>query len=488
MLAANCTGELRFEALMKHLLRLPLLVLLLAIGGWTLYSYRELPGRAFAADDYQWLLSVRDLTPADLFQHAFDPLAQQHFYRPLIWALFWVQIQFFGLNPFGFHLVSLALHLLNGLLVGLLALRMIGKGYVGTRYIVSLHIAFLLASAFVALHPAPFEAIVWISAQSELVGTCLILLAVHVWLVSSPTSAWWSAIAATLLLALALLAKESAVLGLPFMVLLGWGRSRNRWHYLPPLALTLAFIALQFVVGQQNRVLREGLYGIGPQLITNPLRSLALIVAPLTGTEHADAEWLVPVGAIVALVLLGLLVFDLRSAPAERTIPRTPLIFALVLSLAPTAPFTSPPDSRYLYMPVALLAMLIGVIGGEWWEWLRQRSRLLWRVLIIISCCLAIWWGSGELALREWRFAAGSGPGGSLWRVANEICTAEAPRRMIVVEPPIAPPHVEAIIQLACGANTRTLIVGRDGIEQALRTGSVVIGFPGGSATIEQQT
>jgi hypothetical protein len=244
-------------------------------------------------------------------------------------------------------------------------------------------------------------------------------------------------------------------------------------------------------------VLREGLYGLGPQLITNPLRSLALIVAPLTGTEHADAAWLVPVGAIVALVLLCMLVFDIRSAPAERTIPRTPLILALVLSLAPTAPFTSPPDSRYLYMPVALLAMLIGVIGSEWWERMQsrpdtmtngQRSKLLWRVLIISSCSLAIWWGSGELALREWRFAAGSGPGGSLWRVANEICAGEAPRRVIVVEPPIAPPHVEAIIQLACGTNTRTLIVGRDGIGQAIRTGSVVIGFPGGSATIEQRT
>jgi hypothetical protein len=166
-----------------------------------------------------------------------------------------------------------------------------------------------------------------------------------------------------------------------------------------------------------------------------------------------------------------------------------PLILALVLSLAPTAPFTSPPDSRYLYMPVALLAMLIGVIGSEWWERVNgQRSKLLWRILIISSCCLAIWWGSGELALREWRFAAGSGPGGSLWRVANEICAGESPRRMIVVEPPIAPPHVEAIIQLACGTNTRTLIVGRDGIGQAIRTGSVVIGFPGGSATIEQRT
>ncbi|MDZ4717983.1 MAG: hypothetical protein SH847_05890 [Roseiflexaceae bacterium] len=514
---------------MKHLLRLAPIAALLLIGGLTLYTYRDLSGRAFAADDYQWLLSVRDLAPAELLQHAFDPLAQQHFYRPLIWVIFWVQVQLFGLNPYGLHLVSLALHLLNALLIGLLALRLIGNQHISDQGnlrsgFVARSTACVFASAFVALHPAPFEAVVWISAQSELVGTALILLAIHVWIAPlpnpSPTGGEGrekfamglsllarsgrggqgvrAAIGATMLLALAMLAKESAILGLPLMFLLDTKRERQRWHYLLPLAITLAFVALQYIVGQENRVLREGLYGIGPQLITNPLRSLALIVAPLPGTEHADSFWLVPVGTIVALVVLGILVMSIRRTPADWRNGLAPLILALVLSLAPTAPFTSPPDSRYLYLPVAMMALVLSRIISHWLErnyaptsprfnTLGHRSAPILCVLIIIGWCMAFWWCSGELAVREWRFSAGNGPGGSLWRVAGEICAVESPRRMIMVEPPIAPPHVEAIVQLACGTNTRTLIVERDGIEQAIRTGSFVIGFPGGSATIEQR-
>src|SRR4051794_37301395 len=91
---------------------LPILAVL-AIVALTLYAYRELPARPFAADDYQWLLSVRGLSFGEVARRAFDPAAQSHFYRPLIWLLFWAQTRVFGLDPRGFHAVSLGLHLLN---------------------------------------------------------------------------------------------------------------------------------------------------------------------------------------------------------------------------------------------------------------------------------------------------------------------------------------------------------------------------------------
>src|SRR4030095_9852011 len=57
---------------------------------------------------------------------AFDPGAQSHFYRPLIWLLFWAQTRAFGIDPRGFHTVSLALHLLNAFLLGWLFYRLTG--------------------------------------------------------------------------------------------------------------------------------------------------------------------------------------------------------------------------------------------------------------------------------------------------------------------------------------------------------------------------
>src|SRR5262245_34891178 len=99
-------------------------LLALGVGALTLYTYRELPARLFAADDYQWLLNVRGLSFGQLLRHAFDASAQTHFYRPLVWLLFWAELQAFDLDPRGYHAVSLALHLLNAGLLGWLCYRL----------------------------------------------------------------------------------------------------------------------------------------------------------------------------------------------------------------------------------------------------------------------------------------------------------------------------------------------------------------------------
>jgi hypothetical protein len=57
---------------------------------------------------------------------------------------------------------------------------------------------------------------------------------------------------------------------------------------------------------------------------------------------------------------------------------------------------------------------------------------------------------------------------------------------MAVVEPPVAAPHVEAIVELACGADVRVNIVGRDQVEGAIKGRTLVIAFPNGSAEVQR--
>jgi hypothetical protein len=332
---------------------------------------------------------------------------------------------------------------------------------------------------------------------------------------------------ATLALCLALLAKESAVIGLALLMLLGYrsraaGRTsqvapdtndaprttrdaRRLTPYILPLLLTLAYVALQVAVERRNYLLAQGGYGLGPQLLLNPLRSLALIVAPLPGTEHADASWLVPLGAVIAIGLLILLIvdvgFSVGKGRRQSTIYhlQSTIIVALALTLLPTAPFASPPDSRYLYLPVMAAALLMVFTIFDVRLTITRRhqpahrlSSIVYRrgfVLCALFFILALsWWASGELHAREWRFAAASGPGGSLWRVASAVCAEGRPDRMVIVEPPLAPPHAEAIVELACGGDTRARIVGRDEIDGAIKGRSVVIAFPNGSAQVERKT
>jgi hypothetical protein len=98
------------------------------------------------------------------------------------------------------------------------------------------------------------------------------------------------------------------------------------------------------------------------------------------------------------------------------------------------------------------------------------------------------WWASGELHAREGRFAAASGPGGSLWQVATSACAESRPDRMVIVEPPVAAPHVQAIVALACGPDVRTKIVGPEQVEGAIKRHTIVITFPNGSAEVQRRT
>jgi hypothetical protein len=257
-----------------------------------------------------------------------------------------------------------------------------------------------------------------------------------------------------------------------------------------PLLLTLGYLLLQVGIERRNYLLASGGYGLGPQLALNPLRSLGLLVAPLPGTEHADAAWLVPLGGAVALALLGGAV-----ALALRRRYGAPLLAAaLALTLLPTAPFVSPPDSRYLYLPAMAAALILALAlcpraksrePGAKSAPALQRSLGRWS--LVVGLLLLAWLAAGELAARENRFAGATGPGGSLWRLTAELCAAESPQRILVVEPPLAPPHAEAIVRLACGPHVRPVVVGRDKVEGALRPNSVVVAFPGGSAAIERR-
>lgn len=497
------------------------IALALLVAGLMLSAYRDLPGRPFAADDYQWLLNVRDLSPAELLRRAFDTGEQTHFYRPLVWLLLWAQVRLFGLDPAGFHAVSLALHAFNAALTAWLVWRLLAREWppgAGRRLSLSL-LAPALAFAFVALHPAPFEAVVWISAQSELLAAALLLVALHLWLPPAPQAgddgelrdgvqpaersgqpssagALLRAAGATAALTLALLAKESAVIGIGLLFLAGLPRpsaAGRRAKLLPavccllPLAVSAAYLALQADLIARNTVVQSAGYGAGPQLLLNPLRTLGLIAAPLPGTQHGDNEWLPLVGALVALAVAAAAVYDLR---ASARLWRAAL--ALLLVLLPTAPFASPPDSRYTYLPVLAAAVLIGcgasrLLGWRGAEAGRPLGRLLPAVALAAAALALAWWSAGELGAREGYFAAASGPGGSLWRLASAECAAALPSRIVVVDPPLAPPHAEAIIRLACGPDVRPVVVGRDGAEDALRPGALLVSFPGGGAKVERR-
>ena len=87
------------------------------------------------------------------------------YWIPLTWLSYMLDYEFYGLNPGGFHLTNVLLHLLNALLLYLVFRRMTGARW---------------RSAFVAgifaLHPLQVESVAWVTERKDVLSTLFWML------------------------------------------------------------------------------------------------------------------------------------------------------------------------------------------------------------------------------------------------------------------------------------------------------------------------
>jgi len=144
-------------------------------------------------------------------------------YHPLTWLSHLLDVQLFGLDPAGHHLVSVALHALNAVLVFLLLRRLLGAGQRREPLAA-------LGAALFALHPLRVESVAWASERKDLLCALFFLLALLAYLRHAERPGPWRYAAVLLATALALLAKPMAVTLPCVMVLLDlWPLRRLRF-------------------------------------------------------------------------------------------------------------------------------------------------------------------------------------------------------------------------------------------------------------------
>jgi tetratricopeptide (TPR) repeat protein len=129
-------------------------------------------------------------------------------WHPLTWLSLELDAQFYGLDPFGFHLTNLLLHLGNTLLLFGLLVRMTGAVWRS-----------VFVAALFALHPLHVESVAWVSERKDVLSTLFGLLALWAYarFAETPQGGWY--VLVVLFLALSLLAKPMLVT-LPFLLLL----------------------------------------------------------------------------------------------------------------------------------------------------------------------------------------------------------------------------------------------------------------------------
>ena len=152
-------------------------------------------------------------------------------YYPMVFTTFWLEYRLWGLDPLGFHLTNVVLHLLSALLLWRILRRLAVPG------------AFL-AAAFFALHPVHVESVAWITERKNVLSGFFYLAALWAWLrfayPGEEQRRRWGAYALTLLFfALALLSKTVTSTLPAVLLLIAWwkhGRIRMR-EVLPTLPM-----------------------------------------------------------------------------------------------------------------------------------------------------------------------------------------------------------------------------------------------------------
>ena len=192
------------------LFRQPARVACVALIAAVVAVYHRVGGFAFVFDDTGFLhdnpLVLEGLT-GDGIRWALTTFSTGN-WHPLTWLSHMLDVQLFGLNPGPHHLVNLALHALNTVLLFLVLRRLTGA---------------LWPSAFVAalfaVHPLHVESVAWVAERKDLLSALFWILAIgaYVRYAALPRRRRYALV--VLLFALGLMAKPMVVT-LPVVLLL----------------------------------------------------------------------------------------------------------------------------------------------------------------------------------------------------------------------------------------------------------------------------
>jgi hypothetical protein len=378
------------------------LLSVLAILGLALAVYSiRLTGR-FVADDH--FICYR-LQQGGAFGFATYPPTS--FFRPLISLHYYLDYMLWGMNPLASHAVNLLWHIVCGLLVWLLAGRVLARW--GWHPTPARGAALVAALLFVAL-PANVEAVAWFAARADMVATADALGALLLLMRFQERGCWRSYAGALACFAVGLFCKES-LLTFPLIA----------WLWLRHLGaaqagrLTLPFWGVLVVYWAMRTAAVQGL-GAYPDawatlqrpwlLVMNLLVYLFQMGMPaiLYGLGRDPWDTLLWGGWLVGVSLAG---WHVQRTPRLRTRPVDWSLLAglMLLALLPVLIFKPSPlyflNSRYSY-----LASAFGMIGVAAMLMQFARPRRLSPVLATAAALLLLAYTFGGMRQAEaWREA-----------------------------------------------------------------------------------
>ena len=158
-------------------------------------------------------------------------------YHPLSMISLAIDYQVYKLNPFGFHLTNLLIHILNSILVLLVIRKLTGNLFIGA-----------FAGLIFGVHTFHVESVAWVSERKDVLYTCFYLLSLLFYLnfTKKPGSRWY--LLCLLFFLLACLSKGQAVTFGVSLILVDIYLNR-KWSSFKVLAEKVPFLLAAFIFG-----------------------------------------------------------------------------------------------------------------------------------------------------------------------------------------------------------------------------------------------
>ena len=331
-----------------------------------------------------------------------------NYYRPLFMMWLGLNRWLFGLHPFGWHLTTVALHVLVTWQVYALTRRLYRDQYIA-----------LFTSAIFAVHAVHNESVAWISGVTDPLVAVFMLGAFQVFLLYDERRHWKWLATSLVLFALAMLSKETAVVLPGIIVVYYWTKlegsptARVRAMFAPVAAF--AAVLAVFLVCRQLALGAFSAEDANPGLYTAHIIPFAIayyfrmLVAPLDlKVFHDNPEinsfhslnFVLPL--LISLAVIALLIWLARKhgpnavAVAWLTLPILPVLVGA--ALLEKEEFV---HDRYLYIPSMGFAMLVA--------WGIRRLHSTQRVFnipvaqaVALLACIAYFGLAAALQLPQW--------------------------------------------------------------------------------------
>ena len=252
---------------------------------------------------------------------AFRNMRHGAVWMPLTWISYMADISLFGRGASGHHLVNVALHIANTLLLLRLVFSIVGFNHVehvdhvelsGIRRLFDFstfqpfNFLSVLAVLFWALHPQRVEAVAWIASRKELLWAFFALIGLLAWRSGK-------SVVSLVCCALACMSKPTAMVFPLLAVVVGGLRSLEPLTALKPLKPLTALKPLMALAGMFAISLATGALAIYSQTHPEGMAAKDLFYAPL-GERLLNA--MVAVGLYLAQMVVPIgLHLDYRAVP-----------------------------------------------------------------------------------------------------------------------------------------------------------------------------